>query len=194
MHIFTNPNYNFLRWRWHAVALSWLVILSGLGMIAAKGLPKGIEFAGGTSVIMQFDQTPSVDTVRGALNQNFPGGGQNAIVQTYGDAALRHVMVRVPQVGAEHHRHQDGAHVREGRPRHELQPPHLIQPHVGGHTLERVQALPSGHERVRLGQAVQAPAGAGRHAVAVLRRDPFARSRQAFGFTHGGRSALSMRA
>jgi preprotein translocase subunit SecF len=101
MHIFTNPNYNFLRWRWHAVVLSWVVILAGLFMIYTKGLPKGIEFAGGTSVIMQFDQTPSVETVRDALNRNYPGGGQDAIVQTYGDPSLRQVMVRVPQVGAE---------------------------------------------------------------------------------------------
>jgi preprotein translocase subunit SecF len=101
MHIFTNPNYNFLRWRWHAVVLSWVVIIAGLVAIYTKGVPKGIEFAGGTSVIMQFDQTPSVDAVRTALNQNYPGGGQDAIVQTYGDPALRQVMVRVPEVGAE---------------------------------------------------------------------------------------------
>ena len=101
MHIFTNLNYNFLRWRWHAVALSWVVIIAGLGLIYTRGLAKGIEFAGGTSVIMQFDQTPSVDTVRTALNQNYAGGGQDAIVQTYGEPSLRQVMVRVPQVGAE---------------------------------------------------------------------------------------------
>ncbi len=101
MHIFTNPNYNFLRWRWHAVALSWVLILAGLSVIYTRGLAKGIEFAGGTSVIMQFDQTPSVEVVRDALNKNYPGGGQDAIVQTYGDPSLRQVMVRVPQVGAE---------------------------------------------------------------------------------------------
>ena len=101
MHIFNNPNYNFMRWRWHAVVLSWVIILAGLGAIYMKGLPEGIEFAGGTSVIMQFDQAPSVDTVRTALNQNYAGGGQDAIVQTYGDPSLRQVMVRVPQVGAE---------------------------------------------------------------------------------------------
>ena len=101
MHIFTNPNYNFLRWRWHAVALSWIVILAGLFTIYTRGLPKGIEFAGGTSVIMQFDQTPSVEAVRNALNQNYPGGGQDAVVQTYGEPSLRQVMVRVPTVGAE---------------------------------------------------------------------------------------------
>ena len=101
MHIFTNPNFNFLRWRWHAVALSWVVILAGLFVIYTRGLPKGIEFAGGTSVIMQFDQTPSVQAVRDALNANYPGGGEDAIVQSYGDPTLRQVMVRVPQVGAE---------------------------------------------------------------------------------------------
>ncbi len=101
MQLFHNTNYNFLRWRWHAVALSWVVILAGLGVIFTKGIPRGIEFAGGTAVIAQFDQTPSVDSVRTALNQNYPGGGQNAVVQTYGDPSLRQVMVRVPQVGAE---------------------------------------------------------------------------------------------
>jgi preprotein translocase subunit SecF len=72
MHIFNNPNYNFLRWRWHAVVLSWVIILAGLFAIYREGMPKGIEFAGGTSVIMQFDQTPSVQAVRDALNKNYP--------------------------------------------------------------------------------------------------------------------------
>ena len=30
MQIFKNPNYDFVRWRWHALALSWLVILAGV--------------------------------------------------------------------------------------------------------------------------------------------------------------------
>jgi len=101
MHIFHNTNYNFLRWRWHAVAVSWIVILAGIAMIATRGIPKGIEFAGGTAVIAEFDQQPSIDAVRTALNRYFPGGGENAIVQAYGDPAKKQVMVRVPTVGAE---------------------------------------------------------------------------------------------
>ena len=101
MRLFKNPDINFLRWRWHAVAFSWVIIIAGLAVIWTKGLPKGIEFAGGTSVIAQFDQQASVEAVRRSLNQNYPGGGENAIVQEYGDAAQRQVMVRVPQVGAE---------------------------------------------------------------------------------------------
>src|SRR5687768_15236817 len=101
MHIFKNTNFDFLRWRWHAIALSTVVILAGAAAMATRGIPLGIEFAGGTSVIAQFEQDVSIDAVRGALTANYPGGGQDAIINTYGDPAQRQVMVRVPQVGAE---------------------------------------------------------------------------------------------
>ncbi len=101
MHIFTNPHFDFLRWRWQAIALSWIIIIGGIVVIATKGIPKGVEFAGGTVVITQFDQAVSIQQVRTALDKSFPGGGQNIIVQTYGAPAQHQVMVRVPQVGAE---------------------------------------------------------------------------------------------
>jgi len=101
MRLFKNANYNFLRWRWHAVALSWVLIIAGGITVAMKGLPMGIEFAGGTAVVAQFDREPSVEAVREALNKNYQFGGQDAIVQSYGDPGSRQVMVRVPQVGAE---------------------------------------------------------------------------------------------
>src|SRR5262245_21971456 len=101
MHIFKDTNYDFLRWRWHAIAASWIIIIAGIVTIYTKGIPRGIEFAGGTEVIVQFDQTPSVEQIRTALDRYYPGGGQNTIVQVYGDASLRELMIRVPQVGAE---------------------------------------------------------------------------------------------
>jgi len=101
MHLFHKTNIDFLRWRWHAIILSWIVILAGLGMIGMKGMKLGIEFAGGTAIVAEFEQTPSIDAVREALNRNYPGGGQDAIVQNYGDPAQHRVMVRVPQVGGE---------------------------------------------------------------------------------------------
>lgn len=101
MHIFNKPNFNFLRWRWHAIGLSWIIIIAGIAVILTRGIPRGVEFAGGTVVIEQFDQAVSEDQVRTALDRNYPGGGQDAVVQAYGDAALRMMMIRVPQVGAE---------------------------------------------------------------------------------------------
>jgi preprotein translocase subunit SecF len=101
MHIFKDTNFDFLRWRWHAIALSWVIIIAGVVVFMTKGIPLGIEFAGGTAVIVEFEQPTTVQQVRAALDKSFPGGGENVIVQTFGDPSLRQVMIRVPHVGAE---------------------------------------------------------------------------------------------
>jgi len=100
MQIFHNPNYNFVKWRWHAIALSWVIVLAGLLMIWQKGMPLGIEFSGGTIVIVKFDAHTDVQQVRHALDA-LPGGGGEAIVQGYGDPGQNQVMIRVPTVGEE---------------------------------------------------------------------------------------------
>jgi preprotein translocase subunit SecF len=97
MKIFKNPNYDFVRWTWPALALSWIIILAGGLYIWKNGIPKGVEFSGGTIVVLDFEQTPDLDKIRAAL----PGGGANAVVQTYGPADLKQVMIRVPDAGAE---------------------------------------------------------------------------------------------
>jgi preprotein translocase subunit SecF len=101
MHIFKHTNYDFLRWRWHAIAVSWIIIIAGIVAIARNGIPKGVEFAGGTVVIDQFDQAVTVQQVRSGLDRGFPGGGQNVVVQAYGDPSQHQVMIRVPSIGAE---------------------------------------------------------------------------------------------
>ena len=99
MHIFKNTHYNFLRWRWHALVVSWAIIIAGIFMLVTKGIPKGVEFAGGTVVITQFEKATSVQDVRAALDKNFRGG--DTVVQSYGDPALKQVLIRVPSAGAE---------------------------------------------------------------------------------------------
>jgi len=101
MHLFKNTNIDFLRWRWHAIAVSWVIILSGVFVLWTKGIPQGVEFAGGTVVIERFDSNVGVQQVREALDKNYPGGGKDAIVQSTGDPSSRMVMIRVPAVGNE---------------------------------------------------------------------------------------------
>ena len=84
-----------------SLLVSWIVIIAGIVTLATRGIPKGVEFAGGTVVITKFMQPTSVQQVRDALDRNFPGGGQNVIVQAYGTPADREVIVRVPQLSAE---------------------------------------------------------------------------------------------
>lgn len=93
--MFTNTNYNFIRWRWHATVLSMVVVLGGLGLMAARGgMPLGIDFSGGTLVILRFADPVSEDDVRTALQ---PLEGEK-VVQQYGDPEDREILIRLPQV------------------------------------------------------------------------------------------------
>ena len=95
MAIFSNPNYDFIKWRWHAIALSAIVIIAGLGYGITKGVPLGIDFSGGTIVVVRFDQPTTVDQVRGALTAGM--SGEN-VIQSYGDPANNEILIRVPQL------------------------------------------------------------------------------------------------
>jgi preprotein translocase subunit SecF len=96
MQIFHNPNYNFIRWRWHALALSAAIIIAGAALIATRGMSLGIDFSGGTLVIVQFEQAVTEDQVRSAVSA-IPG---DKVVQQYGPATDRSVMIRLPQTAA----------------------------------------------------------------------------------------------
>ena len=100
MSFFKNPNYDFVKWRWHAIAVSLIVILAGVATIATRGLQKGVDFEGGTIVIVKFDQAPDLQRIRTALSSGMAGGG-DAVVQNYGPAENRDVMIRVRRTGQE---------------------------------------------------------------------------------------------
>ena len=94
MRIFTNANYNFTRWRWHAIILSLVVIVAGAANIVSRGgLPLGIDFSGGTLLVLGFDQDVNEDQLRRALD-TVPG---DETLQQYGDAADRRWLIRLPQ-------------------------------------------------------------------------------------------------
>jgi preprotein translocase subunit SecF len=94
MQTSNKPQFDFVRWRWHALVLSTLILLAGLYIIGTKGLKKGVDFEGGTVVILAFEQAPDYERIRGAL-------GGDTVVQRYGPEENRHVMVRVKRTGAE---------------------------------------------------------------------------------------------
>lgn len=92
MRIFDNPNVNFIKWRWHALFLSLAVIGAGIFTIVSRGgLPLGVDFSGGTVMVLKFDQAISEDVVRKAL----PFSGA-AVVQTFGAPADNEILIRLP--------------------------------------------------------------------------------------------------
>ena len=106
MPIFKNPNINFLKLRWPAVGLSAAIVLAGAIMMAMQGGPSlGIDFSGGTIIIVQFEEPVTEDQVRTAIGSVVDQG----VVQQYGDAAANEMLIRLPQGGAE-----QGASLEEG--------------------------------------------------------------------------------
>ena len=95
MRIFANPNYNFIKWRWHALILSISLIWAGVAsMYVRGGLPLGIDFSGGTALVLKFDHPVSEDVVRKALDPVT----SDKVVQKYDDPRLNEILVRLPMM------------------------------------------------------------------------------------------------
>ena len=94
MVLFHNTNYDFIKWRWHAIALSSLIVAAGVFYAVQNGVPLGIDFSGGTIVVVQFDKPVSDDAVRQAVTTV---AAEN-VIQTFGDPAANQKMIRIPQL------------------------------------------------------------------------------------------------
>ena len=106
MRLFENTNYDFIKWRWHALVASAILILAGVGfMVARGGMPMGIDFTGGTVVVAKFESAVADDAVRRALDA-VPG---EKVIQSYGDAADHAVLIRLPELAQE-----EGASLEQG--------------------------------------------------------------------------------
>ena len=93
----TPPNIDFISLRWPALALSVLVIVVGLAVTVVRGsLPLGIDFSGGSLIILKFEQPVGEGAVRDAL-AIIP----EKVIQQYGDIGDNEVLVRLPISGPE---------------------------------------------------------------------------------------------
>ncbi|MGA1374265.1 MAG: protein translocase subunit SecDF [Flavobacteriales bacterium] len=81
---FTGMSFDFLGRRKIFYAASGLVIAVGLGSLVTRGLNYGVEFSGGSTFDVTFEQPVDVDAVRTALSDAFTEDGTkgNPLVQT----------------------------------------------------------------------------------------------------------------
>lgn len=94
MQILGHTNFNFIKWRWQAIGLSAAIIVIGLAQILQQGGPKlGVDFSGGTAMVLRFDTPVTEDAVRGAL-AGIQGG---KTVQRYGQQSENQLLIRLPQ-------------------------------------------------------------------------------------------------
>jgi preprotein translocase subunit SecF len=91
IEIFRNPSYNFIGNRRWAYLISALIVLTGIGALASRGLHYDIDFTGGTLIQVRFDKEPAVSDIRRALGKI---GRSDAVIQEFGDE--REFIIRVP--------------------------------------------------------------------------------------------------
>ncbi|HUF24818.1 MAG TPA: protein translocase subunit SecF [Vicinamibacterales bacterium] len=107
MRIIPKTNINFIRWRWHALALSLLILGAGVATIVARGgLPLGIDFSGGTIVVVRFDRALGNDDVLTSLR----AVQGETTVQRYGPADGNEWLIRLPQMEGE----EEGTNLEAG--------------------------------------------------------------------------------
>jgi preprotein translocase subunit SecF len=94
MRFFGKTNIDFMGKRnlWYAVSAAVIVI--GLISVVVKGLDFGIDFLGGTELIVQFDRTASISDVRSAMDKI---GFGRAEIKSFGSP--RDILVRTAEQG-----------------------------------------------------------------------------------------------
>jgi hypothetical protein len=96
MRIFDKPNYNFIQWRWHAIALSVVVI----------GRPRRDGHAGAAArhrLLGRHHRRSEVPAAVGedALRTSLDAVPGEKVGQQFGDAGANEWLVRLPEITSE---------------------------------------------------------------------------------------------
>lgn len=91
MNILGKTNFNFMEKRKLALVFSLILITLSIASLATRGLNLGLDFTGGTAVVVNFEKTIELEEVRDVLKNN---GFSDAVVQNFGSA--KSVQIRLP--------------------------------------------------------------------------------------------------
>ena len=99
MELFTNVNVDWLGKKWYFLGFSLIFSVAGLlSIFFWHGIPKGVDFKGGTLVYVMFDQQPNEDHIHAAMDA---AGLHDATVQRISTGALtassREEVISLPQ-------------------------------------------------------------------------------------------------
>ena len=145
MQIFVNTNYDFVRWRFHAVAFSVLFVLVGFGSVHEERDQLGHRLRRRREHHPEVQDAVPMDRLRADL--------KDASIQQYGKPEDNAVLIRLPQLkqrerlrrpdrGEADQRPQSGSRERQARP----QLPGPRPPHRPAHAGRSRQ---QGHQRPR---------------------------------------------
>ena len=81
----------FMKWRWVAIALSGLAIVTAVASLSLQQLNWGLDFTGGTLIEVAYSDSADLSSIRSVLAEE---GYQGAVVVSFGTD--RDVLVRLP--------------------------------------------------------------------------------------------------
>lgn len=90
----SNANYNFLGMRKAAYIFSSIIILIGVGSLIMRGLNYGVDFSGGRTYVIRFDQPVTPNDIRNSLQGAFED--QQPEVKTFGPTSQVKVTTSYP--------------------------------------------------------------------------------------------------
>lgn len=82
-NVLLNANYNFLGMRKYAYVISAVIIIIGIGSLAVRGLNYGVDFSGGRTYVVRFDQPVVLKDIRNVLEE----GLEQPEVKTFGPSS-----------------------------------------------------------------------------------------------------------
>ncbi len=80
MRIFQKTNFNFIRYRKIAYGFSIILLVTGMVSLVVKGLNYGIDFRGGSEVVIRFEKNADVSQIRSVLD----AAGVSGTLKQYG--------------------------------------------------------------------------------------------------------------
>jgi preprotein translocase subunit SecF len=97
MEILHDPKIDFMKFRRIWITVSVLTILAGLvGIFFMDRLNFGVDFSGGTQLVLKFKQAPEVDELRSLIAG---AGFRESVIQRFGERAADEVLIRTPIIG-----------------------------------------------------------------------------------------------
>jgi preprotein translocase subunit SecF len=115
LELFRTTNIDWLGKKWYFLGFSLIFSVAGvLSMLFWHGIPKGVDFKGGTQIRVAFDQSPNEDHIRQALDR---AGVRDFTVQPVSDPsghAANKVIIALPESTATDQSHDAGRQSVEG--------------------------------------------------------------------------------
>ena len=96
LRIFHNPQFRFMKFRYHWLAFSCALILAGaVAYVVRGGFNYGIDFAGGSQLALKFRDPMDIGKLRTVLEG---AGFKDATIQRFDDPKLNEFLIRVQNI------------------------------------------------------------------------------------------------